>query len=189
MKRSVVLVGGGIDSSARLLQAKREGYEPHALFLKYGQWSEAEQEAATKALCEKLDVHRVATKLDVQHFWPPQSVVFPVRLPGQDLLFLAHANALALMLDAEQIVMGATNGLYNKYMLDRPIVQPSIGKSFSTIVDEAADMMLDFTATYNCYRPKGPCGACDGCLARIAAFEDLGLVDPALYKPGRLRFS
>ena len=45
-QRAVVLLSGGLDSTTTLAIARSEGYEIHALTLRYGQRHEVEVEAA-----------------------------------------------------------------------------------------------------------------------------------------------
>jgi len=183
MKRCVVLLDGGIESAASLLEFKASGYEPHALFVRYGQWNQRSQEIATRMICERYNVHRLATTLDVQYFWPPQCIEFPVKLPGHELLLLAHANSLAMMIDADGIVMGRTRSLFNKYCLDRPIYQPPTEFNGSILRMIVRELGLDTSLTYNCYRDNGPCGVCDGCRKRAEWFVLSGMTDPCAPKP------
>lgn len=62
MKRAVVLLSGGLDSSTVLALAKEEGQEVHALTFDYGQRHRREIQAA-KAVAQYFDVtsHRVMT--------------------------------------------------------------------------------------------------------------------------------
>lgn len=57
------------------------------------------------------------------------------------------------------------------------------------IVRRGVELGVDFALTHSCYDPKPddtrrlgvrPCGHCDACLLRKAAFEQLGLLDPVL---------
>lgn len=48
MKKAVILLSGGIDSSTTLIIAKSEGFECYALSFDYGQRHKIEIEAAKK---------------------------------------------------------------------------------------------------------------------------------------------
>src|SRR5437870_13754244 len=68
MKRAVVLVSGGIDSTTTLAIAIAEGYEAYALSFDYGQRQQIEMEAARR-VADSLGAkeHRVA-KIDLRVF-------------------------------------------------------------------------------------------------------------------------
>src|SRR6266700_2432234 len=68
MKRAVVLLSGGIDSTTTLAIAIAEGYETHALSFDYGQRHQIETEAARR-VADSLGAkeHRVA-KIDLGVF-------------------------------------------------------------------------------------------------------------------------
>ena len=68
MKRAVVLLSGGIDSTTTLATALAEGYEAYALSFDYGQRHEIETEAARR-VANSLGIreHRVA-KIDLRIF-------------------------------------------------------------------------------------------------------------------------
>ena len=68
MKRAVVLLSGGIDSSTTLAIAIAEGYEPYALSFDYGQRHHIETEAASR-VADSLGVkeHRIAN-IDLRVF-------------------------------------------------------------------------------------------------------------------------
>src|SRR5690348_17218571 len=65
MKRAVVLLSGGIDSTTTFAIAIAEGYEPYALSFDYGQRHQIETKAARR-VAESLGVkeHRIA-KIDL----------------------------------------------------------------------------------------------------------------------------
>src|SRR5258707_12937010 len=68
MKRAVVLLSGGIDSTTTLAIAIAEGYETYALSFDYGQRHQIETEAARR-IANSLGVkdHRIA-KIDLRVF-------------------------------------------------------------------------------------------------------------------------
>jgi 7-cyano-7-deazaguanine synthase len=56
----------------------------------------------------------------------------------------------------------------------------------SQIIERARELGLDLGLTHSCYDPDPEgrgCRSCDACLIRLAAFDRLGLVDPAPYVP------
>jgi len=61
------------------------------------------------------------------------------------------------------------------------VVAPWLTKTKRQIVDyvraEAPEHLDLLRASWSCYRPDGPCGACTACMARVGAFEGDG-ADP-----------
>ena len=55
MKKAVILVSGGLDSTTCMAMAKSEGYELYAMSVHYGQKHAAELNAA-KAVCAEYEV-------------------------------------------------------------------------------------------------------------------------------------
>src|ERR1051326_8657208 len=123
MKRSVVLLSGGIDSTTTLAIAIAEGYEAYALSFDYGQRHQIETEAARrvgKSLGAKE--HRIA-KIDLRVFGgsaltdrirvPKQrsetqiAYGIPVTyVPARNTIFLAYVLALAEVIPANDIFIG-----------------------------------------------------------------------------------
>ena len=59
---------------------------------------------------------------------------------------------------------------------------PIIELTKPEIIRRGLDLGVDYGLTHSCYDPNGavPCGRCDSCRIRSAAFESLGMADPAL---------
>jgi len=67
---------------------------------------------------------------------------------------------------------------------------PFMGKSKAEIIQYGLDLSVDFLHTWSCYREplrpawsrqyelKPPCGTCDACASRFAAFKEVGVEDP-----------
>jgi 7-cyano-7-deazaguanine synthase len=61
---------------------------------------------------------------------------------------------------------------------------PLITLSKEEIILRGRELGVDFALTHSCYDPNPEglsCGRCDSCSIRLAAFEKLGLEDPAAY--------
>lgn len=58
---------------------------------------------------------------------------------------------------------------------------PIIELTKPEIIRRGLDLGVDYGLTHSCYDPDGavPCGRCDSCRIRSAAFESLGMADPA----------
>jgi 7-cyano-7-deazaguanine synthase len=137
MKRAVILLSGGIDSTTTLAIAITEGYEAYALSFDYGQRHQIETEAARR-VAESLGAkeHRVA-KLDLRVFGgsaltdeidvPKQRSEreiargIPVTyVPARNTIFLAHALAWAEVISANHIFLGVNAIDYSGYPDCRP---------------------------------------------------------------------
>jgi 7-cyano-7-deazaguanine synthase len=132
MKRAVVLLSGGIDSTTTLAIAIAEGYEPYALSFHYGQRHQIETEAAGRVV-NSLGVkeHRIAN-IDLRIFGgsaltddvpvPKQrseteiAQEIPVTyVPARNTIFLAYALAWAEVIPANDIFLGVNAIDYSGY--------------------------------------------------------------------------
>jgi 7-cyano-7-deazaguanine synthase len=137
MKRAVVLLSGGIDSTTTLAIAIAEGYQTYALSFDYGQRHQIETEAARR-VADSLGVtqHRIA-KIDLRVFGgsaltddvdvPKQRADkqiahgIPVTyVPARNTIFLAYALAWAEVIPASDIFLGVNAIDYSGYPDCRP---------------------------------------------------------------------
>lgn len=132
MKKAIVLLSGGIDSSTAMAIAKKESYELQALSFRYGQRHEREIEAAKKvvaflgvqghlilefnlraiggsALTDRIEVPKGRSPKEISHGVPVTYV------PARNTIFLSFALALAEKLEAEDIFFGANQLDYSGY--------------------------------------------------------------------------
>jgi len=143
MKRAVVLLSGGIDSTTTLAIAIADRYETYALSFDYGQRHQIETEAArrvAKSLGAKE--HRIA-KIDLRVFGgsaltdevdvPKQRAEkeiasgIPVTyVPARNTIFLAYALAWAEVIPANDIFIGvnAIGRNLSKHLKPLPILRP-----------------------------------------------------------------
>jgi len=137
MKRAVILLSGGIDSSTTLAIALAEGYEAYALSFDYGQRHQIETEAARR-VANSLGAkeHCVAT-IDLRIFGG-SALTDDVRVPKQrseteiaqgvpvtyvparNTIFLAYALAWAEVILANDIFIGVNAIDYSGYPDCRP---------------------------------------------------------------------
>src|SRR5204862_1287169 len=123
MKRAVVLLSGGIDSTTTLAIAIAEGYEVYALSFDYGQRHEIETEAARR-VANSLGAkeHRVAN-IDL-HIFGGSALTDDIEVPKQrseteidhgiaitcgpasDTVFLAYGLAWAAVVGASDNCVG-----------------------------------------------------------------------------------
>jgi 7-cyano-7-deazaguanine synthase len=137
MKRAVVLLSGGIDSTTTLAIAIAEGYEAYALSFDYGQRHEIETQAARRvadslgakdhriakidlrifggsALTEDIDVPKKRAETEIAHGIPITYV------PARNTIFLACALAWAEVVPASNIFLGINAIDYSGYPDCRP---------------------------------------------------------------------
>jgi 7-cyano-7-deazaguanine synthase len=137
MKRAVVLLSGGLDSSTTLAICRNEGYEIYALSFRYGQRHEREI-AAAKKIAVTLDVreHRVAEidlgifggsaltgTIDVPKNRAESEIAAGVPItyvPARNTIFLSYALAWAEVLGASDIFIGVNALDYSGYPDCRP---------------------------------------------------------------------
>jgi 7-cyano-7-deazaguanine synthase len=137
MKRAVVLLSGGLDSSTMVAICRNEGYEIYALSFRYGQRHEREIAAATK-IAIALDVreHRIAEidlrifggsaltdTIDVPKNRAESEIAAGVPItyvPARNTIFLSYALAWAEVLGASDIFIGINALDYSGYPDCRP---------------------------------------------------------------------
>jgi 7-cyano-7-deazaguanine synthase len=137
MKRAVVLLSGGIDSTTTLAIAIAEGYETYVLSFDYGQRHQIETEVARRvadslgakqhriakidlrifggsALTDDIDVPKQRSQKEIAHGIPITYV------PARNTIFLAHAVAWAEVIGASDIFLGVNAIDYSGYPDCRP---------------------------------------------------------------------
>jgi len=135
--RAVVLLSGGMDSTTTAAIALAEGYEVHALSIRYGQRHATELEAARR-VAERLGISRqVVIDLDLRAFGGsaltadvPVPKDTPLErigaetpatyVPARNTIFLALALGWAEALGARDIFIGANALDYSGYPDCRP---------------------------------------------------------------------
>lgn len=130
-------------------------------------------------------------------------------VPARNTVFLSLALAWAETLGAFDIFMGVNCVDYSGYPDCRPeflrafealanlatkagvegsgrfrVHAPLILMTKGQIIARGLGLGVDYGLTHSCYDPSPEglaCGRCDSCSLRLAAFEGLGLADPAGY--------
>jgi 7-cyano-7-deazaguanine synthase len=150
MKRAVVLLSGGIDSTTTLAIAMAEGYEAYALSFEYGQRHQIETKAARgvanslgakehrvakidlrvfggSALTDDVDVPKQRSEEEIAHGIPVTYV------PARNTIFLAYALAWAEVLPADDIFLGVNAIDYSGY----PDCRPEFIEAFENLANLA----------------------------------------------------
>jgi len=148
MKRAVVLLSGGIDSTTVLAIAKQEGYSIYSLSFDYGQRHRIELESARKvaatmdamehlivnidlrriggsALTSSLEVPKRRTEEEISHGIPITYV------PARNTIFLSYGLAWAEVLSAPDIFIGVNAIDYSGY----PDCRPEYIKAFEDMAN------------------------------------------------------
>ena len=150
MKRAVVLLSGGLDSTTTLATAIAEGYETYALSFDYGQRHKIEIDAARRiaraldakehlvakidmrifggsALTDDVDVPKKRSATEIGHGIPITYV------PARNTIFLSYALALAEVISSTDIFIGANAIDYSGY----PDCRPEFIAAFETLANLA----------------------------------------------------
>lgn len=134
MKKAVILLSGGLDSSTCLAIAGSEGFDCYALSFAYGQRHCVEL-AAARRIAQSFGVveHRVINldigqlggsaltdeRLSVPDF-EPSSAIPATYVPARNTIFLSIALGYAEVIDAQAIFIGANAVDYSNYPDCRP---------------------------------------------------------------------
>lgn len=139
-----------------------------------------------------------------------ESAGIPVTyVPARNTVMLSLALGLAEVTDSEAIFVGVNAVDYSGYPDCRPeyisafqtlaqlatkvgvegsaisVEAPLIHLRKEEIIAEGLRLGVDYAITHSCYDPDSEgraCGQCDSCRIRLAAFERLGIPDPAPYQ-------
>jgi 7-cyano-7-deazaguanine synthase len=126
-------------------------------------------------------------------------------VPARNTIFLSFALAYAEAITARRVYIGVNALDYSGYPDCRAdyidamrsvfqlgtkqgregepieIITPLIDLKKTEIIQLGNRLGVPWQETWSCYSgDQAPCGTCDSCLLRIAAFAELGLVDPVM---------
>jgi 7-cyano-7-deazaguanine synthase len=150
LPRAVVLLSGGMDSATTAAIAQREGFDVHALSVRYGQRHAVEVEAARR-VADWLSIRRhVVIDLDLRAFGgsaltadmpvPKDTPLAEIGaripttyVPARNTIFLSLALAWAETLGARDIFLGANALDYSGY----PDCRPAYLEAFARMADLA----------------------------------------------------
>lgn len=133
MKKAVVLLSGGLDSTTCLALAKTQDFECYALSFSYGQKHTAELLAATRIAQYYRAAHKIVA-LDTELFhhsaltnpalnipgFQESSEIPATYVPARNTIFLSIALGFAESINARDIFIGASSIDYSHYPDCRP---------------------------------------------------------------------
>lgn len=153
IKRAVVLLSGGLDSSTTLAMAIQDGYECTALSFRYGQRHTIELDRAAQ-IAQHFGAHHRVIDINIGSFGgsaltdetlavPTEGTedgVIPVTyVPGRNTVFIAVGLSLAEAIGAERIYLGINAVDYSGY----PDCRPEYLAAFQTLADLASKAGLE----------------------------------------------
>lgn len=158
MKKAVVVLSGGLDSTTCMGIAAKEGYELYALTFNYGQRHQVELLSAQR-VAERYHVkeHRIVTLdflrdlggsalTDNDLAVPTAGLTKDIPItyvPGRNLLFLSIASSYAEVLDADAIFIGVNALDYSGY----PDCRPQFIESVQTAIERGTKKGVEGSPT------------------------------------------
>ncbi|MDO9538130.1 MAG: 7-cyano-7-deazaguanine synthase QueC [Thermoplasmata archaeon] len=224
IQRAVVLLSGGLDSATCLALASKD-YEVHALTFDYGSKHSREIDAA-KAIAAHFDAksHRIL-KVDLAVIGGSSLTedTIPIKkagsvdeigqtipntyVPARNMTFLSLGMALAEVVGASKLFIGANSVDYSGYpdcrsefieafqraaelgtktgVKGQPIKieTPLLKLSKAQIIAKGSELGVPFHLTWTCYKGgEKACGKCEACQLRLAGFREAGIDDPVRYE-------
>jgi 7-cyano-7-deazaguanine synthase len=150
LPKAVVLLSGGMDSTTVAAIAQRDGFDVHALSVRYGQRHAVELDAAMRVAARLGIGHHVVIDLDLRGFGgsaltadqavPKDTPMAEIGtripatyVPARNTIFLSLALAWAETLGARDIYLGANALDYSGY----PDCRPEYLEAFARMADLA----------------------------------------------------
>jgi len=151
VKKAVVLLSGGLDSTTCMATAQDKGYRLYPISFDYGQRHNRELECAKKvAKYYKVEFHKVFKidyvggnalvdrKIDVPDYKGGEDI--PVTyVPARNILFLSYAAGYAESIDAQAIFIGVSAVDYSGY----PDCRPQFIKAFQKVLEVGTKMGVE----------------------------------------------
>ena len=148
MKRAVVLLSGGLDSSTVLAYALDQGYEVYTVSFDYGQTHRFELSRSKQMSAASAAVKHFEVKLDPRPFQDSALTgkgnipegrshdemgagIAPTYVPARNTIFLSFALAFGEELGARDIFIGVNSLDYSGY----PDCRPEFIRSFETMAN------------------------------------------------------
>ena len=166
MKKAVILLSGGLDSSTTLAIAQNDGFTPYGLTFSYGQRHQFEIGASQKIAeaCNLTD--HIITEIDLRAFGGSaltddidvpkdrsesiMSESIPVTyVPARNTIFLSFALAWAEVLQSNDIFLGVNSMDYSGY----PDCRPEYIQSFQSMANLATKAGVEGAQSITIHTP------------------------------------
>lgn len=163
-KRAVALASGGMDSSAAIAIALKQGFEIHALSFDYGQRHRCELDAARTVMKSLKVQNHVITAIDLRAVGGSALTAdiavpknrnmdldeIPVTyVPARNTIFLSFALGLCEVLQAQDIFIGVNAIDYSGY----PDCRPEFIEAFEKLANLATKAGVEGVARYRIHTP------------------------------------
>jgi len=153
MKKAVILLSGGLDSTTCLAYAKSKNFDCYALSFNYGQRHQAELNAAKSIAAHfnaehkifDLNMHQFAGSaltdivMDIPAYNENASAIPTTYVPARNTVFLSIALAWAEVLKAKDIFIGVSAIDYSGY----PDCRPEYIKAFQHLANLATKVGVE----------------------------------------------
>lgn len=152
VKRAVVLISGGLDSTTCLAIARTQGYAVYALSFDYGQRSVSELQAARSIAANMNVAQHLVIPLGIGALGgsalTDNTMAVPVEesegipvtyVPARNTVFLSYALALAEVIEASAIFIGVNARDYSGY----PDCRPEFIEAFEKMANLATRAALE----------------------------------------------
>lgn len=155
MKKAVVLLSGGLDSTTCLALAKSQLFDCYALSFRYGQRHDVELQAATR-IAQQSGAHHQIIDLSIGQFGgsalTDRSINVPeysgngqipvTYVPARNTIFLSYALAYAEVLGAYDLFIGVSSVDYSGY----PDCRPAFIEAFQKLANLATKQGVESNA-------------------------------------------
>ena len=205
MKRALVMVSGGLDSTTVCHLLINEGTEVYPIFFDYGQhcaeteWANVNEVLPSEVLPpERInlsDIFKGSTSRMIVEadLWTEVVVDDDLYIPYRTMLFFASAAARAQTVGILDVYSGFINSNHAKeidcsteFMNGLDELSVGVGtvrfhapfgtSSKSDVVRKAVELGVPIGRTFSCQASSSfPCGACPNCVERLNALKEAGI--------------
>lgn len=205
MKRALVMVSGGLDSTTVCHSLINEGTEVYPIFFDYGQhcaeteWAKVNEVLPSEVLPpERInlsDIFKGSTSRMIVEadLWTEAVVDDDLYIPYRTMLFFASAAARAQTVGILDVYSGFINSNHAKeidcsteFMNGLDELSVGVGavrfhapfgtSSKSDVVRKAVELGVPIGRTFSCQASSSfPCGACPNCVERLKALKEAGI--------------